>query len=706
MIKPTLLTLIMTENCNFRCKYCFIKFNAKSMSWGIIKNIPAWLNGEGKSIKTIWFFGGEPTLEWDKIKWLINRLGKKYKYGITTNGYILTDEIIRYIKKYNIAINLSYDGLYQEIFRGPIGKRKEAAEKVRENMRRLKKEGISFTILHQVTPEMVDKLLLSVEDALTYSQNVFLNIITDNYHKWGITERQKLIETLRVTYKKHPSVSPMKKFSKWDKLPDRCGAGRGGIALGVDGKFYPCQRFATEHFYPLGDIWSGLDWGRKNIFEDMKADRGIAPCFIGNKERTGSIFKTPDDVIDIYDNIYKIAKEGKNNKKDKNKGHDTIKVSMKGHYVLKINGKKVLEGDNVITDCLLTLIQDRLAGVVDSSGNYKRGINQAYLWHDASTVNYTACTDDLNQCRDLSAILDVSTGSIISEMPDEFMTITSKFVNNDGVFKVYWQYQNNTGADENVGAIGIGGSYVDDNGNTKYELFSLLKLKNTLTLANGDTLSGSWVLEVSTASDDGAAKYLICPALAWDNKWVTLSKGGLFYVNNVEPDTNDYKRATAVLYDVENSYDNTADNGRAITKITARYSFGNDFKGKFGIFKVFIQDKGEYPFGDNPIFSLDFASDTPHSTYGWAKLKGDQWDFYLDPLEIEFTCNNRDNCGATCEVSCQTSSETSCSDTCETSCQTDCETSCQETCELNCQSDCETSCQTSCEITDKSGSVT
>lgn len=96
------LIIMPTEQCNFRCRYCYEDFRKGAMSQEmqdalikyVAKNIA---NYVGMSV--VWF-GGEPLQALKVIEYLSNqfieicrRAKKTYVAGITTNGYGLTPEV-------------------------------------------------------------------------------------------------------------------------------------------------------------------------------------------------------------------------------------------------------------------------------------------------------------------------------------------------------------------------------------------------------------------------------------------------------------------------------------------------------------------------------------------------------------------------------------------------------------------------------------
>lgn len=121
--------IVVTENCNFNCKYCFIstavqnthpiKVMTKEIASKAVMLLQRTYEKQQHSYdKTITFYGGEPLLNFDVIKFFIdeiNRIKKEHywpedvKYALITNGSLLTKDILRSIKEYGIALSISYD---------------------------------------------------------------------------------------------------------------------------------------------------------------------------------------------------------------------------------------------------------------------------------------------------------------------------------------------------------------------------------------------------------------------------------------------------------------------------------------------------------------------------------------------------------------------------------------------------------------------
>jgi uncharacterized protein len=126
------IVLNVTENCNFRCKYC--KFSGhysqarqhshKKMPLEVMKRAidflvenSSYLREESDMELVLGFYGGEPLLESDKIFKAIeyiekeyNEIFSKFKFSMTTNGSLLNKEIIEKVSQYDFTLLVSFDG--------------------------------------------------------------------------------------------------------------------------------------------------------------------------------------------------------------------------------------------------------------------------------------------------------------------------------------------------------------------------------------------------------------------------------------------------------------------------------------------------------------------------------------------------------------------------------------------------------------------
>ncbi len=120
------LILFITEQCNFRCKYCYEDFAIGRMTPEIILGIKNLIlnrakNNELDILKISWF-GGEPLIVKNLVYDLsdfIQHTADTYKvkyYGtMTTNGYLLTPVVMETLCNFGItSFQISLDGIKAE----------------------------------------------------------------------------------------------------------------------------------------------------------------------------------------------------------------------------------------------------------------------------------------------------------------------------------------------------------------------------------------------------------------------------------------------------------------------------------------------------------------------------------------------------------------------------------------------------------------
>lgn len=159
------ITILPNNICNFSCSYCYA---AKGHSSDQIneETLKAVLDFfiDSTRIKRKHLYisfggGGEPLLSWERMKfvleyseWLAEREGKTIHYSFASNGSVISEEIIDFIHKFNIKVNISFDILedIQNIQRRHY-------HRVCNTLDTLLAAGISPTINSVITPLNVER---------------------------------------------------------------------------------------------------------------------------------------------------------------------------------------------------------------------------------------------------------------------------------------------------------------------------------------------------------------------------------------------------------------------------------------------------------------------------------------------------------------------------------------------------------------------
>ncbi len=115
------LTIMPTEQCNFRCTYCYEDFQLGRMSTQTINDIIDLVKANASDLKHLYlsFFGGEPLLEKHiiytilaRIQAIQNRHPFDIQGDVTTNGSLLTVPCLKKISSAGVQIfHISLDGV-------------------------------------------------------------------------------------------------------------------------------------------------------------------------------------------------------------------------------------------------------------------------------------------------------------------------------------------------------------------------------------------------------------------------------------------------------------------------------------------------------------------------------------------------------------------------------------------------------------------
>ncbi len=277
------LTFIVTDDCNFNCSYCMQKKEKKTMDNNIIETAVDFFYPFLKGDKIyISFYGGEPLLAYDKIKYAAKLLQEKNKTGnkniefsLTTNGSLITDEMLDFFNRHQFGLMLSFDGLAQD-----KGRKKGTLDQMVQAMKQIRAHpAIDFEINSVFTPATIATLTESVRFMIELDKSdITVNFST--LEAWtpldlhGLrTELERLSDFL-LSYYKEKGTIPVKNFQTPETLVEadtkremkrgifRCNGGQDRLALTPEGKLWGCyvfhDYFKTRENHPeYGDYYLG-----------------------------------------------------------------------------------------------------------------------------------------------------------------------------------------------------------------------------------------------------------------------------------------------------------------------------------------------------------------------------------------------------------------------------------------------------------------
>ena len=120
------LQLVLTDDCNFSCRYCYRRKGPIHMSPAVARGaVRRLLPRMGRDFG-LFFYGGEPLLRFSvmreivpEVRALARAAGKQPRFGLTTNGSLIDDEVLSFLERHRFTLVLSYDGLAQDAQRSP-----------------------------------------------------------------------------------------------------------------------------------------------------------------------------------------------------------------------------------------------------------------------------------------------------------------------------------------------------------------------------------------------------------------------------------------------------------------------------------------------------------------------------------------------------------------------------------------------------------
>jgi sulfatase maturation enzyme AslB (radical SAM superfamily) len=111
------LNAILTSRCNLRCSYCYQSSKRKRrMAWKTLRaGLDLVLDSAAEEVG-VTFNGGEPLLEFLLVRRAVDYVERNrppwkiVKYYISTNGTLLTEEIVSFLEWHDFTTQLSLDG--------------------------------------------------------------------------------------------------------------------------------------------------------------------------------------------------------------------------------------------------------------------------------------------------------------------------------------------------------------------------------------------------------------------------------------------------------------------------------------------------------------------------------------------------------------------------------------------------------------------
>lgn len=269
--------IILTEKCNSRCKYCYEKSlkefdNGLEEKWNFDLSVPVNSEVDIEKLKnflkpedTLIFYGGEPLLQIEKIKEIIDNVN--VRFCMQTNGKFLDKLHFKYLNKIS-KILISIDGDKE---RTDYNKGDGTYDLVLKKIRIIREKGFEGEIVARMTIsqefsdifEQVKHLIgLKIFDSIHWQIDAGFYKFDFNEKKFSefVQEYNKSISKL-IKYwmeemrkghvlKLYPFIGLMNSIFENTTTKLRCGAGYANYTITTDGNLVACPIMSgIKNFY-------------------------------------------------------------------------------------------------------------------------------------------------------------------------------------------------------------------------------------------------------------------------------------------------------------------------------------------------------------------------------------------------------------------------------------------------------------------------
>lgn len=307
------LVLNVANKCNLHCSYCYEPEAAKygsspvQMDWEVARTSVDFLfhkAGKNPEVNLI-FFGGEALLNFKLMREIVayaeekgREADKKVDFSLTTNGTLVTDEMIDFFQEHRFGLTVSIDGPQdlhdkRRFFLTNRGERKGSYEQILPRVKRLLQRYNARPVVARVTVTKGTVEIGRIYEHLAglgFFEVGFSPVTAKNGEEYGL-EPADLHEVLRgfkelgSLYVERALQSQYTGFSNLSTLLTDlhagtnklfpCGAGLGLLDVDGNGDVYLCHRFPGTEEHKYGNVKEGLDYDRLNDF--------INGAHVGNK---------------------------------------------------------------------------------------------------------------------------------------------------------------------------------------------------------------------------------------------------------------------------------------------------------------------------------------------------------------------------------------------------------------------------------------
>jgi len=293
------LVIHVTDACNLACRYCY--YSEAGISAGKMPRMPLEVarrsveflfdhSGQQEQVVLV-FFGGEPLLNFNLItaivpyaRKLAKDRGKTVDFVLTTNGTLLTRDVVAFLRENNVGITVSIDGdekVHDRHRRFPDGS--SSYRVIAPNLKHLFEAAGQRPVVARVTlvdhPENVPKIFDHLM-GLGFVEVGFSPVTSGKPdHQLSRDDMDLLLVQFEKLSDRFLESMRRGEFFGFSNLIDLlvslhqdevkqypCGAGLGLFSVSPNGRLYLCQRFTGQDEFCMGDVFTGFEKEKVNRF--------------------------------------------------------------------------------------------------------------------------------------------------------------------------------------------------------------------------------------------------------------------------------------------------------------------------------------------------------------------------------------------------------------------------------------------------------
>lgn len=300
----------VTHACNLQCRYCFVKQEHLYTNYDVAKRLVHFLisNANGTDdVPNITFFGGEPFLMWDEIikplvLYIREDLKTPFTLSITTNGTLVDEDKLKFMKDNGVGILFSCDG-----------------DKITQDYNRVTHSGeSSFSLIEHNVDKIIqyfpnthfrstvipDTCQYTFDNIMFAERHKYKTFFTtpNIFQKWNDDSKYELANQIKMysdyyinsyrcgrspikftsmeeTMKRICDINTASSKGDYRKAPYCCGEGKCGMSsnrfcgVSPDGMIYSCQEMtsnvSSDSIFYIGNLFDGIDNKKRAALVEM-----------------------------------------------------------------------------------------------------------------------------------------------------------------------------------------------------------------------------------------------------------------------------------------------------------------------------------------------------------------------------------------------------------------------------------------------------